>query len=71
MSAPPGNGWIPWTRSDDDRLRPPLAHLELNNGERLENHYEMDGERLERAWSRKVRASAPTGAKRRPPLRKD
>ena len=57
VSAPPGDGWIPWTRSDDGRLRLPSPHRDLREGESIENHYEMDGEVLVRAWSRKVPAT--------------
>ena len=54
MSTPKGDGWVPWTRSDDGRLRLPSPHRDLREGESIENHYEMDGEVLVRAWSRKV-----------------
>ncbi len=54
MSEPPGDGWIPWTRSENGRLRLPPSHQDLKNGERIENHYEMDGDVLVRAWGRKV-----------------
>lgn len=58
MSEPPGDGWIPWARSENGRLRLPPSHQNLKNGERLENHYEVDVDertiRLECAWSRKI-----------------
>ena len=64
MSAPVGDGWIPWTRPDDGGpMRPPSLHRDLKNGESLESHYEMDGDVLVRAWSRKV----PTRTKRARP----
>ncbi len=55
MKAPDGDGWIPWPENEHGRLRQPLEQLGgLNSGETIESRYDYDGERLYRAWSRKI-----------------
>ncbi len=55
MKKPDGDGWIPWPEDDTGRLRQPLEQLGgLEHGETIESRYDYDGERLYRAWSRKV-----------------
>jgi hypothetical protein len=52
MKAPDGDGWIPWPEDEHGKLRQPLTDLKI--GETIESRYDYDGERLYRAWSRKI-----------------
>ena len=54
---PDGDGWIPWPEDERGRLRQPLEQLgDLEDGRAIESRYDYDGERLYRAWSRKITA---------------
>ena len=54
MTTPHGDGWLPWVEDATGKLRPPKGCEDLKEGETREDRYDYDGERLYRAWSRKV-----------------
>ena len=62
MTQPDGDGWLPWEEDATGTLRPPKDCADLKTGEIREDRYDYDGQRLHRAWSRKVAtdAQAPT-----------
>ncbi len=62
MNSPDGDGWIPWPEDEQGRLRQPLEQLgDLSDGLAIESRYDYDGERLYRAWSRKVGSGGDNG----------
>ena len=54
MTTLDGDGWLPWEEDATGTLRPPKACVDLKVGETREDRYDYDGDRLHRAWSRKV-----------------
>jgi hypothetical protein len=54
MTTPDRDGWLPWVEDATGTLRPPKDYVDLKAGETREDRYDYDGQRLHRAWSRKV-----------------
>ena len=61
MTTPDTDGWVPWVETDSGSLKAPDLG-DLSDGKTIESRYEYDGERLYKAWSRKLIGTVTAGS---------